>query len=74
MRSEKEIIKGCLEGNKASQFELVKRYSRMLLSVCRRYAHNDAFAKDILQESWDDLDQRTAGKRLRRLVQANIRI
>lgn len=52
MRSQKEIIKGCLEGNKASQFELVKRHSGMLMSVCRRYASNDAYAKDILQESW----------------------
>lgn len=52
MFSQKKIIKGCLEGNRACQFELVKRYTGMLMSVCRRYATNDGLAKDILQESW----------------------
>ncbi len=30
---------------------MVKRYSGMLLSVCRRYARDEAMAKDVLQET-----------------------
>lgn len=50
--SEKDLIKKCQAGKKASQYELVKQYSGMLLSVCRRYAKEDGMAKDILQETW----------------------
>lgn len=52
MLSEKQIIKGCRQGEKASQYELVKRYSAMLMAVCRRYARDEASAKDILQETF----------------------
>ena len=48
---EKQIIKGCQKGHKASQYELVKRYSQMLMTVCRRYTPDESLAKDILQES-----------------------
>lgn len=51
MLSEKQLIKNCLQGNKSSQYELVKRYSKMLMAVCRRYARDEAAAKDVLQES-----------------------
>lgn len=49
--TERELIRDCQRGIKASQFELVKRYSAMLLSVCRRYAQDQDTAKDMLQES-----------------------
>jgi len=35
--SEKQIIKDCHLGKKSGQYELVKRYSAMLMTVCRRY-------------------------------------
>ena len=49
--TEKQLIQDCQNGKKASQYELVKRYAGMLLSVCRRYARDEAMAKDILQET-----------------------
>lgn len=52
MISEKQLIKSCQEGIKQSQYLLVKRYSAMLMTVCRRYARDDAMAKDVLQESF----------------------
>ncbi|MEM7103006.1 MAG: sigma-70 family RNA polymerase sigma factor [Bacteroidota bacterium] len=52
MISEKQLIKDCQHYKKAAQFELVKRYSPMLMTVSRRYAHDQATAKDILQESF----------------------
>lgn len=51
MRSEQEIIRGCQKGNKACQYDLVKQYSGMLMTVCRRYVHDEASAKDVLQNS-----------------------
>jgi len=49
--TEETLISNCQKGIKASQYELVKRYSEMLLSVCRRYVRDEAMAKDVLQES-----------------------
>jgi RNA polymerase sigma factor (sigma-70 family) len=48
--TETQLIKDCKKGKKASQYLLVKRYSGMLLSVCRRYTRDEAMAKDVLQE------------------------
>lgn len=50
--TEKKLIQDCRDGVKASQYLLVKRYAGMLLSVCRRYARDEAMAKDILQETF----------------------
>ena len=49
--TEAQLISNCQNGVKSSQYELVKRYSGMLLSVCRRYARDEAMAKDVLQET-----------------------
>ncbi|MEZ4932506.1 MAG: RNA polymerase sigma factor [Saprospiraceae bacterium] len=51
MLTEKKLIKDCQNGNKQAQYLLVKRYSGMLMSVCRRYARDEAMAKDVLQET-----------------------
>ncbi len=49
--TEKQLIRDCQKGKKASQYELVRRYSAMLMTLCRRYASDEAMAKDILQET-----------------------
>lgn len=51
MLTEQQIITNCQRGIKSSQYELVRRYSQMLMTVCRRYAPDESIAKDILQES-----------------------
>lgn len=51
MLTEKQIIQDCQKGVKSSQYELVRRYSPMLMAACRRYVKNEASAKDVLQES-----------------------
>ncbi len=51
MVTEKKLIQDCQRGIKSSQYLLVKRYSGMLFSVCRRYIRDEAMAKDVLQES-----------------------
>lgn len=47
-----QLIQDCQNGKKASQYLLVQRYAGMLLTVCRRYAKDEAMAKDILQETF----------------------
>ncbi len=49
--TEKQLIEDCQRGVKTSQYELVRRYSPMLMAACRRYVKNEAIAKDVLQES-----------------------
>ncbi len=50
--TEQQIIKACQRGNKPGQYELVRRYSGMLMTICLRYAPDRPAAKDILQESF----------------------
>jgi RNA polymerase sigma factor (sigma-70 family) len=49
--TERELIVGCQKGKAECQRELLRRYAPMLLTVCRRYAKDAAFAEDLLQES-----------------------
>lgn len=49
--SEKELIQGCRQGDKACQYELFRCYAGKLLTLCRRYARNQMEAEDWLQES-----------------------
>lgn len=48
----KEIIKGCIDGNRRDQELLYRRHSSKLYSVCLQYSGNDEEARDILQEGF----------------------
>jgi len=48
----REIIKGCLEGNRRDQELLYRRHAAKLYAVCLQYSGNDDEAKDILQEGF----------------------
>lgn len=50
--TEKQLIKDCQRGDKASQYELVRRYASMLTSVCLRYVPDRPTAKDLVQETF----------------------
>lgn len=50
--NEKDLVAGCLEGNKASQKALYDRYCRKMMVVCQRYAKTTLEAEDILQEGF----------------------
>ena len=47
-----DIIKGCQKYDKKAQFQLVKRYSERLRSVCNLYVSDRASIQDVLQESF----------------------
>jgi RNA polymerase sigma factor (sigma-70 family) len=48
----KDIIRGCLEGNRRDQELLYRRHASRLFAVCLQYSGNDEEARDILQEGF----------------------
>ena len=48
----KEIIKGCLAGNRRDQELLYRRHAAKLYAVCLQYSGNNEEARDILQEGF----------------------
>lgn len=51
MSNEQTLIVNCQKGDKRAQYLLVKQYSSMMMSICRRYARDTDMANDMLQES-----------------------
>ena len=52
MLGEKELIKGCAEGDRTLQKALYDRYCRKMMAICLRYARSTQEAEDILQEGF----------------------
>lgn len=48
----KNIIKGCLNGDRRDQELLYRRHAAKLYAVCLQYSGNDEEARDILQEGF----------------------
>lgn len=52
MLGEKELIKGCVKGDRAAQRSLYDRYSPKMMVVCQRYVKSTPEAEDVLQEGF----------------------
>lgn len=52
MLSEQELVKGCVQGNRAAQKALYDRYCRKMMVICQRYSKSTQEAEDILQEGF----------------------
>lgn len=48
----KNIINGCLKGNRRDQELLYRRHAPKLYAVCMQYSGNDEEARDILQDGF----------------------
>jgi len=48
----KDIISGCLKGDRRDQELLYRRHAAKLYAVCLQYSGNDEEARDILQEGF----------------------
>jgi len=48
----KNIINGCLKGNRRDQELLYRRHAAKLYAVCLQYSGNDEEARDILQDGF----------------------
>ncbi|MFM7106260.1 MAG: RNA polymerase sigma factor, partial [Flavobacteriales bacterium] len=46
----RELIEGCVRGERKSQAQLYKKFSGVLFAICLRYASNRVEAQDVLQE------------------------
>ena len=50
--TEKDLIKGCLKGQRTAQRALFDMYAGKMLVVCHRYARTTQEAEDILQDAF----------------------
>ncbi|MCB9182542.1 MAG: sigma-70 family RNA polymerase sigma factor [Flavobacteriales bacterium] len=50
--TERELIKGCLDGDRRCQESLYDRYARRMYAVCLRYARHELEAQDLMQEGF----------------------
>lgn len=51
----RDIVEGCLAGNRLAQRELYQLYSRAMYNICLRMLNNEADAEDLLQNSFVDV-------------------
>lgn len=49
---EKQLITGCLNGDRKAQKALYDKYSRRMMAVCLRYVKDTEDARDLLQEGF----------------------
>ena len=52
MVSDKNIIEGCIIGQREAYSNLFNKYSPIMLVICMRYSKNKAEAEDIMQEGF----------------------
>jgi RNA polymerase sigma factor (sigma-70 family) len=50
MQEFKDIIDGCIRGERVAQDALYRKFSSLLFGICLRYAGNRMEAQDVLQE------------------------
>ena len=50
--NERELVQGCLDGDRRSQESLYTRYARRMYAVCLRYARHELEAQDLMQEGF----------------------
>ncbi|MDR2232301.1 MAG: sigma-70 family RNA polymerase sigma factor [Tannerella sp.] len=50
--SEKQLIEGCLQGDRKAQEELYNTYSRRMMGLCMRYVSDRETARDLLQDGF----------------------
>lgn len=50
--TERELVQGCLDGDRRCQESLYNRYTRRMYAVCLRYARHELEAQDLLQEGF----------------------
>jgi RNA polymerase sigma factor (sigma-70 family) len=51
-RTEKDLIKACLQGDRLAQRDIFNMYASKMMAVCIRYSRHRLEAEDILQDSF----------------------
>ena len=52
MKSDKELIAGCLKSRRKAQKQLYEKFAPKMIHVCRRYSNNRNPAEDVMQEGF----------------------
>jgi RNA polymerase sigma factor (sigma-70 family) len=71
--SERELVLGCLRGERRCQENLYLRYSRRMYAVCLRYARHELEAQDLLQEGFIRVFEKLGGFRMEGSLEGWIR-
>ncbi|MBK6881603.1 MAG: sigma-70 family RNA polymerase sigma factor [Flavobacteriales bacterium] len=50
--TDEQLVLGCVKGDPVAQKALYQEFSRKMMSICMRYAHNRDQAQDILQDGF----------------------
>ncbi len=50
--TDEQLVVGCLKGDPVAQKALYQQFSRKMMSICMRYAHNRDQAQDMLQDGF----------------------
>lgn len=61
--SDRDLIQGCIDGNRRMQEELYKRFAPKMYAVCLRYAGKAEEAEDILQDGFIKIFRKLSGFR-----------
>ena len=51
----RDIVEGCLTGNRLAQQKLYQLYSQAMYNICLRMLNNETDAEDLLQNSFVDV-------------------
>ena len=51
-RTEKELLKACLQGDRTAQRDIFHMYAGKMMAICIRYARHRHEAEDSLQDSF----------------------
>jgi RNA polymerase sigma factor (sigma-70 family) len=62
--TERELIEGCLRGERRCQEALYARYARRMYAVCLRFARHELEAEDLMQEGFIRVFEKLPGFRM----------
>lgn len=71
--SERELVQGCLRGDRRCEETLYARYARRMYAVCLRYARHELEAQDIMQEGYIKVFEKLSGFRMEGSLEGWIR-
>lgn len=71
--TERELVQGCLAGDRRCQESLYTRYARRMYAVCLRYARHQLEAQDLMQEGFIRVFEKLAAFRMEGSLEGWIR-
>lgn len=73
VQNERELVEGCLHGDRRCQGSLYQRYAGRMYALCLRYARHELEAQDLLQEGFIRVFEKLPGFRMEGSLEGWIR-